>query len=212
MKKLSLVSFCLISVCYLSSTNLFAEGLQLDAKTKEKLEKGDIVMSVERNPHTKVIVPTGYSLVDASPDEVWRVITDFDSFGKFMPNVIYYKPVEWKDDRLIVDCKIKVVLLKLDYTLSYIIDDKTHTTYWFFVKGPIKDAQGFFRVDPWDDKRVLVTYTTSINVGKAIPGFIEESLSKSTFPEIFKSVRKRVAYLKAHGGVPEPVLPPRNDK
>lgn len=185
-----------------------AAQLNLDAKTKKDLESGKVIMTIEQNPHTKVFNPTGHSLVDASAEDVWRVITDFNHFGEFMPNVIYYRPVGWKDGRLIVDCRVKVVMFKMDYTLSYVIDEKDYTTYWFYVKGPIKDAQGYFRIEPYDDKRVLVTYTTSLDVGKAIPGFIEESLGKTTFPSIFKSLKKRVAMLKEKGPIPKPVLPP----
>jgi ribosome-associated toxin RatA of RatAB toxin-antitoxin module len=186
-----------------------AAGLNLDAKTRSELENGNIITTIEQNPHTKVFNPTGHALVEASAEEVWRVITDFSHFGDFMPNVVYYRPVGWKDGRLVVDCRVRVVMFKLDYTLSYVIDDRDYTTYWFFIKGPIKDAQGYFRIEPYDDKRVLVTYTTSLDIGKAIPGFIEETLGKTTFPSIFKSLRKRVALLKQKGPVPKPILPPK---
>lgn len=205
--KLKTSAVFLLSFLFLISQAINAQSIP-DAKTRAELEAGKIVMSAEKNQKTGVYIPTGQSLVDASVEDVWRVITDFKDFDKFMPGVVYYKPVGWKDGRLIVDCRVKVVLMKMDYTLSYIIDGKNHTTYWFYVKGPIKDAQGFFRVEPYDAKRTLVTYTTTLDVGKAMPDFIEKTLGKSTFPSIFKSLKKRVALLKQKGEIPEPVLPP----
>jgi ribosome-associated toxin RatA of RatAB toxin-antitoxin module len=192
------------------SVSLAADKTSLDAKTRSELEKGKIITTIEQNPHTRIFTPTGHSLVEASAEEVWWVITDFNHFGEFMPNVVYYRPVGWKDGRLIVDCRVKVVMFKMDYTLSYVIDEKDHTTYWFYVKGPIKDAQGYFRIEPYDEKSVLVTYTTSLDIGKAIPGFIEETLGKTTFPSIFKSLKKRVALLKQKGPITKPVLPQIN--
>jgi carbon monoxide dehydrogenase subunit G len=200
----------LVTGFVMQSGSALAAQLNLDSKTRGELESGKIITTIEQNPHTKVFKPTGHSLVEASVEEVWWVITDFIHFGEFMPGVVYYRPVGWKDGRLIVDCRVKVVMFKLDYTLSYVIDEKDHTTYWFYVKGPINDAQGYFRIEPYDEKRVLVTYTTSLDIGKAIPGFVEETLGKTTFPSIFKSLKKRVALLKQKGPIPKPVLPPMN--
>jgi carbon monoxide dehydrogenase subunit G len=206
-----LIMLCLVISLLIPAGSALAAKLNLDAKTRSDLESGKIIITIEQNPHTKVFNPTGHSLVDANVEEVWWVITDFNHFGDFMPNVVYYKPIGWKDGRLIVDCRVKVVMFKMDYTLSYVIDEKDHTTYWFYVKGPIRDAQGYFRVEPYDDKRVLVTYTTSLDIGKAIPRFVEETLGKTTFPSIFKSLKKRVALLKQKGPIPKPVLPPMNE-
>ena len=206
-----LIMLCLMMSFLIPAGSALAAKLNLDAKTKSDLESGKIIITIEQNPHTKVFKPTGHSLVEASAEEVWRVITDFNHFGEFMPSVVYYRPLGWKDGRLIVDCRVKVVMFKMDYTLSYDINEKDHTTYWFYVKGPIKDAQGYFRIEPYDDKRVLVTYTTSLDIGKAIPGFVEETLGKTTFPSIFKSLKKRVALLKKKGPIPKPLLPPMDE-
>lgn len=204
------IILCIIISLLISGVSTATAKLNLDAKTRSDLENGKIIMTIEQNPRTKIFTPTGHSLVEANVEEVWRVITDFDHFGDFMPDVVYYKPVGWKDGRLFVDCRVKVALIKMDYTLSYVIDEKNHTTYWFYVKGPIKDARGYFRIEPYNDKMVLVTYTTSLEIGKAIPGFVEETLGKTTFPSIFKSLKKRVALLKQKGPIPKPVLPPMN--
>jgi coenzyme Q-binding protein COQ10 len=178
----------------------------LDTKIKKGLDDGKIVISIDQNPVTKIFAPTGQAVIDASVEDVWNIITDFDSFGEFMPNTIYYKPVGWKDGKLFVDCRVKVALMTMDYQLSYIIDEAKHTTYWFYVKGPIRDSQGYFRVEPYDKGRSLVTYTTTIEVGKAIPAFIEKALGKSTFPKIFESLRKRANNLNIKGPIPKPAI------
>jgi carbon monoxide dehydrogenase subunit G len=178
----------------------------LDPKVKKELDKGKIAISIEQNPVTKVFAPTGQAVIDASVEDVWNIITDFNSFGEFMPNTIYYKPAGWKDGKLFVDCRIKVALVTMDYQLSYIIDEEKHTTYWFYVKGPIRDSQGYFRVESYGKGRSLVTYTTTIEVGKAIPAFMEKVLSKSTFPKIFESLSKRASVLKLKGPIPKPAI------
>jgi coenzyme Q-binding protein COQ10 len=181
----------------------------LDPNVKKELDEGKIVININQNPVSKVFAPTGQAVIDASVADVWNIITDFNSFGEFMPNTIYYKPAGWKDGKLFVDCRVKVALMTMDYQLSYIIDEEKHTTYWFYVKGPIRDSQGYFRVEPYDKGRSLVTYTTTIEVGKAVPAFMEKALSKSTFPKIFESLRKRVNVLKLKGPIPKPAITTR---
>ena len=202
-KKFPAISLMLITVLFAGSA---WGAASLDPKIKQQLDAGKIVTSIEQNPHTKVYAPTGQAVVDAPVEDVWHVIIDFNSFGEFMPNTIFYKPVGWKDGKLFVDCRIKVALLTMDYQLSYIIDEKFHTTYWFYIKGPIRDTQGYFRVEPYENGRSLVTYTTTVEVGKAVPGFIEKALSKSTFPKIFESLRKRVFDLRQKGPIAKPVI------
>ena len=202
-KKCLLISSILIAVLFMGSA---WGAVSLDPKIKQQLDEGKIYISIEQNPHTKIYAPTGQAVVDAPVEDVWHVITDFNSFGEFMPNTIFYRPVGWKDGRLFVDCRIKVALLTMDYQLSYIIDENTHTTYWFYIKGPIRDTQGFFRVEPYEGGRSVVTYTTTVEVGKAVPGFIEKALTKSTFPKIFESLRKRVHDLRQKGPIAKPAI------
>lgn len=184
-----------------------AEDTPMNDQRRQALENGEILMDLKQHPITKVYLPTGQCLVEGTVQEVWWVITDFDSFGEFLPQVVYYKPLVWQGDRLLMDCKVKVLFLKFDYRLSYIIDEENHTTYWFYVSGPIRDSQGYWRVEPYDDTRVIVTYTTTMDVGRAMPGFIEKFLAKTTFPEIFSSLKKRVKELKQQGPIKKPSLP-----
>jgi hypothetical protein len=174
----------------------------------QKLERGEIVTEIVNHPVTGVPNPTGKCLVKASINDVWYVITDFDSFGEFMPNAVFYRPVHQADGKLIVNCKVKIGLLYFTYKLAYVIDEETHTTYWEYVKGsgPIRESHGFMRVEPYDDTHVLVTYTTTLDAGRWVPGWIETTLSKSTFPKIFSSLRQRMALLKGKGEITKPKL------
>jgi len=188
------------------SANVWAQETTLTPEKRAALEKGEIVMEIKQHPLTKVYLPTGQCLVEASTEEVWNIITDFDSFKDYLPHVVYYRPVCWKDNRLLVDCKVKVAGLNFEYRLAYDINEKDHATYWFFVSGPIRDSQGYWRIEPYDGQRVLVTYTTTLDVGRAMPGFLERIFAKSTFPDIFKSLRERVKFLKQQGGIRKPNL------
>jgi|GEM_PF-1052615 len=203
--KMKLVS--LISVLLMCLTVHAADTNNAD-KIKQKLEKGDIITEIVNHPVTGVPNPTGKCLVKASVNDVWYVITDFDSFGEFMPNAVFYRPVSQTTGPLIVNCKIKIGLLYYKYKLAYIVDEKTHTTYWSYVQGsgPIRDARGYMRVEPYDDTRVLVTYTTTLDAGRWVPEWIETTLAKSTFPKIFSSLRQRIVLLKGKGEIARPEL------
>ncbi|MEA2101203.1 MAG: SRPBCC family protein [Thermodesulfobacteriota bacterium] len=204
--KAGIFVICLIVLC---GAETWAARGSSDEQKIEALEKGEILTEIKQHPLTKVYLPTGQALVEASVQEIWWIITDFDSFGKFLPHTEYYRPVGWEKDRLLVDCKVKVAFMGFKYRLAYNISEQDHTSYWSYVSGPIHDAQGYWRVEPYDDTRVLVTYTTTMDVGRAMPGFIEKILAKSTFPDIFNSLRSRVKELRLQGPIEKPVLLPR---
>jgi ribosome-associated toxin RatA of RatAB toxin-antitoxin module len=198
-------AYFLIWILGLATTIQAAES-KTSEERRAALERGEIVMDLKQHPATKVYLPTGQCLVEASMDEVWNIITDFDTFQEYLPHVVYYRPVCWKDNRLLVDCRVKVAGLGFEYRLAYDINEHEHATYWYFVSGPIRDSQGYWRIEPYDARRVLVTYTTTLDVGRAMPGFLERYLAKSTFPDIFNSLKKRVKELKAQGPIKKPVL------
>lgn len=202
---LQVIMVVLILVMTQPSWLMAGEG-NSDQDRRAALEKGEIYMDLKQHPVTKVYLPTGQCLVEASIDEVWCVITDFDAFQNYLPHVVYYRPVCWQDNRLLVDCKVKVVGLSFEYRLAYDIKEQEHATYWYYVSGPIRDSQGYWRIEPYDATRVLVTYTTTLDIGRVMPGFVERRLAKSTFPEIFTSLRARVRTLKQHGGIVRPQL------
>jgi len=196
---------CLVLALVFCSPKGYAGGTKTAEERRAALERGEIVMDLTQHPVTRVFLPTGQCLVDASVEEVWNIITDFDSFQEYLPHVVYYRPVCWKDGRLLVDCRVKVAGLGFEYRLAYDINEAEHATYWYFVKGPIRDSQGYWRIEPYDEARVLVTYTTTLDVGRAMPGFIERLLAKSTFPDIFNSLKRRVKQLKQQGPIKRPV-------
>jgi len=201
-------SFFILIILF-SVTGLNGSGMkQPDMEKRQSLEKGEIIIDIKKHPLTDVANPTGQCLVEASVKDVWHVITDFDSFGKFMPNIVYYKPEKFLDESLLVNCKVKVGFMKFKYQLIYQIDENKHTTYWSYVKGsgPINDARGYWRIEPFNESHVLVTYTTTMDAGALVPGWIERSLTKSSFPDVFKNLRKRVKDLKAKGPISKPLL------
>lgn len=198
--------FVVYLVLVVFAPNAYAGGIKTAEERRVALERGEIVMDLARHPVTRVYLPTGQCLVEATVEDVWNVITDFDSFQEFLPHVVYYRPVCWKDGRLLVDCRVKVAGLGFEYRLAYDIDEAQHATYWYFVRGPIRDSQGYWRIEPYDGTRVLVTYTTTLDVGRAMPVFLERFLAKSTFPGIFNSLKMRVKQLRQHGPIQKPVL------
>jgi len=200
----------LVTICFalmVCTMNINAHGPFPDESKRRELKRGEILITIDKHPITNAFLPTGQCLVEASVEDVWWIITDFDSFKEFLPHVVYYRPLFWKDDRLLVDCKVKLAFINYKYRLSYIIDESEHSTYWFYESGPIHDTQGYWRVEPFDGKHTLVTYTTTIDVGSAVPDFIEKKMAKSTFPEIFHSLRSRVKELKIQGSLKRPQLP-----
>ncbi|MBN1637287.1 MAG: GMC family oxidoreductase N-terminal domain-containing protein [Deltaproteobacteria bacterium] len=102
--------------------NSNAQYPALDETKRQALKRGDILINLDKHPITQAYLPTVQCLIEASIEDVWWIITDFNSFNEFLPHVVYYRPLCWKDDRLLVDCKVTVAFINYKYRLSYIKD------------------------------------------------------------------------------------------
>jgi hypothetical protein len=147
---------------------------------------------------------------DAPPEEVWKVVRDFESYTKVMPYVDISKLVE-KDEAknvLFVYTQLGLPFVdKRDYTIRV-----TDESEWKDGQGYLKSAwtvandkgpapkkdvvrvgvnDGYWKLEPADGgKKTLGTYYLFTDPGGALPKWMVNSANTGAVPDIFKSIRR----------------------
>ena len=166
------------------------------ATTDARLEAGEVVtrfLSEEGGTGVEA-----KARVDAKPEEVYAVVTDYEHYPDFIPSLVDAKVLEWEsDDVCILMEKLKVAFKTVEYTIRVTHDRENLTTRWVRHGGFLSRNEGGWKCGPCGKGRSLVTYRVAVEAGILVPQFIIDRLSRGSLPELFAGLRKRVGELRA---------------
>jgi len=201
-----------LAVCSLllvpCSTAVSVEGLRApDGKTlteeqRSALDRDEILVHLVAISGTPVKKATAVAVVDASPEQVFRVLTDYDSFTQFMP---YCKKVQVQK----ADGDQSQVRFELDFPWPigdryYVLEltDRRErkgesvvlASRWTYVpdSGNINDTYGSWEVWPYNDGESFVRYTVFTDPGGRVPGWAANMATDVAVPSVIEGLRKRV--------------------
>ena len=143
----------------------------------------------------KELTATGYLAVP--PDKVWKTVTNYGSYAQIMPRVSTSKVTTRKGN-------LAIATMKLDlpfpfqgtwYTNRYTENAKAGTVSWKMLNGSIKDTTGSWTLKA-QGAGTLATYRVQTDLGSIlIPGWMLDTLSERTIPDIFAGVEKHAKSL-----------------
>jgi ribosome-associated toxin RatA of RatAB toxin-antitoxin module len=197
------MSFLTLILFALSAPALAFNPPSIDAATIEKLVGGGQVILVEEDSAGRVKLVTGGTLVQAPPDKVWSLITDFGGYPSWMPQTV---AVTAKD----AGAGIKDVTFNLNFTFSVISKKVSYTTRntlspphkitWKLVEGDFARTDGAWNLVPAKGGSATLvfysTYTDLASMGWIVKSLIEEqptmevAIQASTALMVVKSVKE----------------------
>ena len=206
------LSHCVVAflVCtpILAHAQMSAESPEVEGERKSKLEAGEILVETSNEDdgiHTDLI-----GVVDAPPEQVWEVISDYDSQSEWMPDLKEESRVlerEDGDEICLSANDFPWPLADRTYKLRYRYEQETvdgverFVATWSYVDGSgnIDDIDGYWLVQPFDgdDERTLVRQQTIVDLGVSVPGFLMKRGSRNKLPNIIEALRERVGTLTA---------------
>ncbi|MEM8502455.1 MAG: SRPBCC family protein [Cyanobacteria bacterium P01_D01_bin.1] len=150
----------------------------LSAQERAALENGQVMMSAARDGDKGQF--TARVLIDAPVDKAWEVLTDYDNFEKFLPNIENSELLESEDNRRVFEQMnvISVVPSVIDIRSRVVIEStEIHPKKVDFqlVEGDLDTLQGIWQLDPVsvageeETEQVLVTHQVDIDPGSGSP-------------------------------------------
>ena len=138
--------------------------------------------------------------IDAAPERVMDVITDFRAYPDFLPEmeavqILREAAGEWE-----VRFDLRVIR-RLTYTLR-LVRTSALKVEWSLIEGAFRANDGGWTLEGLDEgTRTRATYGIDLQVGMFVPGNIVRSLTERSLPETlgrFKAEAERRAAV-AHG-------------
>jgi ribosome-associated toxin RatA of RatAB toxin-antitoxin module len=171
---------------------------------RRRLAAGEVVVTDALPPGASATARggTAFAMVRASPDEVWRVITDYPGNVRYYPRVVGVEVVENTGRQVVVRYEVAAGPFSFNVYLDKFPDPQRRRIEWNLAEGRdhgmFRENSGYWQVDP-RERTSLVTY--AIAVRTVLPAFVTLGAERDSLLETVTSLRKLV---EEGGGAPEP--------
>ena len=188
---------CLLIISFSLNFSVFAQDIslakvELSAQEQTDLYRGKVILKGEKGDYLGQVMATG------NKDQAWSVLTDYDNFADFLPNVASSKLVIDEGDRKIFE-QVNVVDLWL-FTEEFTVqieaqETKLQQVQFQQFKGDLKSLNGTWQIEEINPNQILVTHRVKVEPGSNTekPFFygVYESSLEDTLMAIAQEITKR---------------------
>ena len=187
---LSVISLSLIFLGL--TTNISLSKVKLSPQEQIDLNQGKVILKGQQGEYTGQVLATG------NLDSAWSVLTDYENFSNFLPNVASSKVIDTQGNQKIFE-QVSIVDLWLfteQSTLQISAQETQKQKIDFqMVKGDLKNLQGTWQLEQVTDNQILITHTVKVQPKSPTEkplffGFYESSL-EATLEAISQEITKR---------------------
>jgi ribosome-associated toxin RatA of RatAB toxin-antitoxin module len=179
-----------------SSAELFNSPVdQLPVSQRVKLRKGELLISGEKGKYTAKV------LVNSSQETAWEVLTDYENFSKFMPNLASGKIIEANGNQKVVEqVDIRRVLsINVQSRIRSAITETAKSRINFRqIDGDLQSLTGYWKIEPVAPysgakaNQVLITQVVEAQPKSGTPKGIFYSVFKNSLSETMNAVKQEV--------------------
>ena len=134
---------------------------------------------------------TALALVRASPEQVWRVLTDYPGHSRYYPRVTAAEVVEGDERRVLVRYQVGVGPFSFGFHMNKFPDSRRRRIEWHLADGHatglFRENSGYWQVDA-AGAASLVTY--AIAVRTLLPAFVTRGSEQDSLTETVTAMRK----------------------
>jgi len=142
-------------------------------------------------------------IVDATPQEVFAVATNFEDYPKWAGGCQTAKILEdGPDAPKLVQFYMGIFGLSMANTMQYKYE-KPYKMTWWVTEGGVKDLLGIYEFKQLADGRTHVTYKLRVDPGFPIPKMMRTTASRTIASSALKELKRHTEKLKQSAAQPE---------
>ena len=168
---------------------------RLPSIQRDSLRKGQTVVTGDRGKYVARV------LVTASPDAVWRVLTDYGNLYKFIPNMSSSKILENRGERKVieqVDSRQVFLVPIVSRTKLAITETNRRQIDFRLIDGDLAKMEGYWKIEPVSTvprrppTQVLITYSINAQPNGSTPADAFYSIFKDALGDTLQAIKKEV--------------------
>jgi ribosome-associated toxin RatA of RatAB toxin-antitoxin module len=172
-----------------STVNLLPISPQIASSTEQVIVSGD------RGNYTAKVV------VNAPVGKTWQVLTDYDNFEKFLPNVISSKLLQTNGNRKVFE-QVSVISTIL-FTKKAKVRIAVTETYpkqisFRAVSGDVKSLQGVWKIKPVSGSKVVIMHQVTVNPGSTSNRDLFFEIYKNSLADSLAAIKQEIEQRSAN--------------
>lgn len=127
---------------------------------------------------------SGFALIKAPVDMVWKAIQDFEAYTRMFPNTTEATELSRKDEKSMVRFRLGHPLVNLQYHVELVRDPDKKILSFRLIGGMPNDIdtiRGYWRLFPQADGRTLVAYVVAVEVPMSLVQLAGPDLERRSF-------------------------------
>ncbi len=171
-------------------------------KLRDRLDKGEIVVELKDIKGSDIPEATVTAVIDAAPEEVWKIVGDCSRYTKTMIRVLESKQIRKKGDQ--ITCQVTTDMpwplsnLTALTQAKHVVGPPVWSRTWVLIKGDFESNRGSWRIQNFDSsgQRSLVIYKVHAVPDMMVPDGLITKAQRETLPKLIKHLRKSLTKKK----------------
>lgn len=132
-------------------------------------------------------------VVNSSADTAWKVLTDYNNFYQFLPNVTSSKLLKVQGNQKVFEQVYRIKALIVDETSRIRLSaSETYPKQIAFklVEGEVKALQGSWTIEPISSKQVIIQHQVNVDPGSTRTRALFYSIYENTLKMTLEAIKK----------------------
>lgn len=128
-------------------------------------------------------------------DRVWALLLARERQREYRPELTALEVLEQTPAEAVEEQHLKIAFLSIAYRLRDRFDAATRTITWQLDPGfesTLEHVSGYWELHPLDAERTLARFGTKVSVSAAVPGFLQNGITRKNVPESLENTRRWV--------------------
>ncbi|MFY1829366.1 type II toxin-antitoxin system RatA family toxin [Myxococcus fulvus] len=129
-------------------------------------------------------------VINAPIEKVFDVITQYERYPEFLPEVKEIRTANRKGDT--VDVHYKVDVMKTVRYSIRVVEERPRRMAWTFIEGEVmKDNKGSWLLEPEGEGKTRATYNVEMALGLLVPKAVVNALVDTSLPKMLDAFKRR---------------------
>jgi hypothetical protein len=165
---------------------------QAEERREELLEERLVLLPADGLPKGQIEA----LVLFAQPiDIVWAMLLERERQQEYRPELTSIEIIARDGNGLLEEQHLKIAFLSVGYRLRDRIDPATHTLTWELdpnFESTLQHVSGYWELFELDGGRTLARFGTKVSVSPAVPGFLQNGITRKNVPETLENTRQWV--------------------
>jgi hypothetical protein len=131
-------------------------------------------------------------LFSKPPEEVWPLLVQRERQKEYRPELTSVEIVTREENACVEEQHLKIAFLKIGYRLTDRFDPATRTLTFALdpsFETQLEHVSGYWELHSLDGGRTLARFGTRVNVSSAVPGFLQNGITRKNVPDTLENTR-----------------------